>query len=175
MPNDEREQRRKRAQIDARRAGNARSQQTSKPKPDVAATKPARPGPAVKTARKAVERQPAKRAPDTTDHAPRDVHKAVESMAIEHVQCRDFGHSWRPYTARWIASFNQYESQLLCARCKTIRTRFLSRTGGLVDSKYDYADGYTIKGLGRLSGEDRDVIRLSSILAVLTPDTADDE
>jgi len=49
----------------------------------------------------------------------------------------------------------------------------MSRTGALLDSKYDYADGYTVKGLGRLSGVDRDVIRLQSILGVLVEDTAE--
>jgi hypothetical protein len=95
-------------------------------------------------------------------------------MDLTQVQCRDFGHSWRPYTARWIAQYNQYESQLICQRCNTIRTRFLSRTGEQVSSGYDYADGYLIKGLGRLSGHDRDEIRLASILAVLVEDTAAD-
>jgi hypothetical protein len=95
-------------------------------------------------------------------------------MALEHVQCRDFGHSWRPFTARWLAKFNSYESQLICARCNTVRTRFLSRTGEQLSGGYDYAEGYLVKGLGRLTGHDRDSIRLASIQAVLTPDTAED-
>jgi hypothetical protein len=69
-------------------------------------------------------------------------------------------------------AFNQYESQLLCQRCDTVRTRFLSRSGANLSTNYDYAEGYTVKGLGRLSGEDRDVIRLQSIQAVLVNDTA---
>ena len=124
---------------------------------------------------KAARREPKSRARTTTPVVPVKVEDAVAHMQVEHLQCRDFGHSWRPYSARWLPTFNQYESQLLCARCKTIRTRFLSRTGGLMDSKYDYADGYTIKGLGRLTGTDRDVIRLQSILQVLPTDTAADE
>ena len=95
-------------------------------------------------------------------------------MDLTQVQCRDFGHSWRPYTARWISRYNQYESQQLCQRCSTIKTRFLSRTGEIVSSGYDYADGYLIKGLGRLTGHDRDEIRLASVLAVLVEDTAAD-
>jgi len=122
---------------------------------------------------KAARREPKARARTTEPVTPVSVDEAVKHMAFEHIQCRDFGHSWRPYSARWMPTFNQYESQLMCARCKTIRTRFMSRTGALLDSKYDYADGYTVKGLGRLSGVDRDVIRLQSILGVLVEDTAE--
>lgn len=117
-------------------------------------------------------RQPAKR---STKPAPAkkpeprqfDLNTAVTNMELDHVQCRDFGHSWRPYTARWLPKYNSYESQLVCTRCKTIRTRFLGRGGQQLESSYDYAEGYLIKGMGRLTGTDRDVIRLASILAVL--------
>ena len=101
-----------------------------------------------------------------------EIQKAVAAMTLEHVQCRDFGHSWRPFHARWIPADNLYESQLRCSRCTTIRTRFLSRTGEQLSSGYDYAEGYTTKGLGRLSGSDRNVIRLQSIQSVLVQDTA---
>lgn len=105
-----------------------------------------------------------------------DLHSTVEHMNVEFVQCRDFGHSWRPYTARWVSKENAYESQLRCQRCKTIRTRWLSARGEILSGSYDYADGYTMPpGMGRLSGTDRDVIRLKSIRAVLAPDTAEDE
>ena len=116
---------------------------------------------------KAAARQPAKRS--TQHEAPVEVsvEAAVVHMNVDHLQCRDFGHSWRPFSARWIPKFNQYESQLKCLRCSTVRTRFLSRTGAQISSAYDYADGYQIKGLGRLTGVDRDVIRLHSILAVI--------
>jgi hypothetical protein len=101
----------------------------------------------------------------------RDVTKAVQAMDIEHVQCRDFGHSWRPFTAHWVAAENAYESQLRCARCQTIRTRWLSKRGAQLSSEYDYPPGYQVTGLGRLTGTDRDTIRLSSVLSVLDHDT----
>lgn len=131
---------------------------------------PARPA----TVKAAAKRLPTQRDRTTRDTpvAPVSVHDAVQHMELSHIQCRDFGHSWRPFTARWLPSFNQYESQLICQRCNTVRTRFLSRTGANLSTNYDYADGYTVKGLGRLSGEDRDVIRLQSIQAVLVEDTA---
>lgn len=103
-----------------------------------------------------------------------DLNQVVSKMDLSQVQCRDFGHSWRPYSARWLPSYNSYESQLQCMRCKTVRTRFLSRTGEQLNNNYDYAEGYLVKGMGRLTGHDRDVIRLASILAVISPDTAEE-
>lgn len=101
-----------------------------------------------------------------------DVEKAVQKMNIEHVQCRDFGHSWRPFSARWMPDENCYESQLRCSRCSTVRTRWLGRHGEQLGGTYNYAEGYTIKGLGRLSGADRDHVRLASLMSVLVEDTA---
>lgn len=97
----------------------------------------------------------------------RDVHKAIENMNLDFVQCRDFGHSWRPFSARWNSVENAYESQLQCSRCFTTRTRWLSTTGQQLQSSYDYAEGYTVKGLGRLTGSDRDIVRLTSVLALV--------
>lgn len=115
----------------------------------------------------------AERQPIQDQHAA-DLEKAVHDMKVEFVQCRDFGHSWRPFHAKWWPKENAYESQLRCGRCGCVRVRWLSRTGSQIGSDYDYPAGYQMKGLGRLSGTDRDVIRLTSILAVLVDDTAEE-
>ena len=100
--------------------------------------------------------------------------KFINTLELEHLQCRDFGHSWRPFTARWMAEDRCYESQLRCGRCGTLRVRRLSRTGSQIGSHYDYPEGYVTKGMGRLTGSDRDKIRLASLLRVLVEDTADE-
>ena len=97
----------------------------------------------------------------------------IDDMRLEHVQCRDFSHSWRPYTARMIQG-GQFEQVLRCSRCKTLRNRLLSRTGAILSSSYDYADHYVIKGLGRIVGEEKDHLRLLSVQHILAPDTAED-
>jgi hypothetical protein len=100
---------------------------------------------------------------------------AVKAMDLSYLQCRDFGHSWRPYTARWVPAENCYQSELQCQRCKSIRQRYLSRSGAQLGGHYDYPEGYLMpKGTGRLTGTDRDIIRLQSVLAVLVPDTAEE-
>jgi len=100
--------------------------------------------------------------------------QAIGQMRLDHLQCRDFGHSWRPYTARWAEADKCYESVLRCQRCSTLRLRYLSSRGDLVSSRYDYADGYLIAGMGRLDGADRAQIRLESVLRVMPPDTAEE-
>lgn len=103
-----------------------------------------------------------------------EIERAVKAMDLAFIQCRDFGHSWRPYSARWMAADNAYHSELMCQRCKTIRQRWLSRTGAQLSGNYDYPAGYLVQGMGRLTGSDRDVIRLQSVLSVLATDTAEE-
>ena len=105
----------------------------------------------------------------------RELDEYIAGLELEHLQCRDFSHSWRSYTARWYAKERCYESILRCARCGTLRIRYLSKTGTQISSKYDYPEGYLLKGVGRLTGSDRDKIRLASVLKSIVPDTADEE
>jgi len=135
-----------------------------------------------KAAKAAALREPSRRGRShlqPVGEAPKGTHEfdlaaAVKRMDLGFLQCRDFGHSWRPFTARWMPQDNCYESQLQCQRCKTVRTRFLSRRGEQLSGGYDYAEGYLVKGMGRLTGTDRDSIRLASIQAVLQHDAAEE-
>lgn len=106
--------------------------------------------------------------PRTVDRAAPDfsLESVIESMRDEHVQCRDFSHSWRPFTASQ-APDGHYEQVLRCSRCRTLRKRLLDRRGAVVSSAYEYADGYVVKGLGRINGSERDHLRLVSIRKVL--------
>jgi hypothetical protein len=104
------------------------------------------------------------------------VDTAIKSLPVQFLQCRDFGHTWRPLHARWVPQDNRYEAELKCPRCKTIRTRYLSSRGELLTNKYEYEDGYQMpKGMGRLEGEERDLIRLTSIQSILVVDTVAEE
>lgn len=98
----------------------------------------------------------------------------IDTMRVEHVQCRDFGHSWRPYTAARLRG-GGYESTLRCSRCRTLRKRTLGNHGQVLASSYEYPEQYIILGLGRLVGEEKDHLRLASIQHVLVEDTAEDE
>lgn len=92
---------------------------------------------------------------------------AIGQLSDGQLLCRDFGHSWRPYTARWIAQRRQYEEALRCTRCKTMRLRLISESGELLANRYRYADGYLVEGIGRLTGDDRDALRVAAMQTVL--------
>lgn len=101
----------------------------------------------------------------------KDLDAAIDSMPESHLHCRDYGHSWSPFTARKLAGARGgYEQHLRCSRCHTTRKRLLDRNGEIVSGGYDYADGYLVAGLGRLTGSDRGHIRVASVMATLTFD-----
>lgn len=101
---------------------------------------------------------------------------AIEALPAAFLHCRDFGHNWKPYRATWNPQFKYYEASLRCIRCKTQRTRFIGPRGEMAGSKYEYADGYQMSGYGRMTGGERDHIRLASITHLLPKATkADDE
>ena len=97
----------------------------------------------------------------------RTVDAAIADLDESSLQCRDFGHSWRPYSAEFVAARRQYVERLQCGRCSTLRVRLLDGRGAQLASHYDYADGYLVKGLGRLTGEDRDAVRLAGVQLLL--------
>lgn len=92
---------------------------------------------------------------------------ALGAMADEHLLCRDFGHSWRPWAAEWVPQRRQYAEALVCARCRSVRHRLLDEFGALLGNSYTYAEGYLVHGLGRLTGDDRNDLRLASLRAVM--------
>lgn len=104
----------------------------------------------------------------------RNLTSALSHMPTDHLQCRDFGHAWRPYHAEWSAELRCYVSELRCSRCRTVRQRLISRTGEQLKSGYQYVDGYQLKGIGRLTGHDRDFLRLESLRHVLPEDALED-
>lgn len=100
--------------------------------------------------------------------------KALDALPDEFIQCRDFGHSWRPYSARLEQKLRCYVQSLRCARCKTIREREIGLRGELLGSHYDYPEGYTMPGCGRLMKDDRDGVRIRSIQKLVGTDTTED-
>lgn len=95
-----------------------------------------------------------------------------QSLPEEFLACRDYGHLWRPRSARYNAEGNHYTRTMACGRCHTERDQDLSASGAILSGHYDYADGYTApRGQGRLGTEARDSLRLESILRLLGADS----
>lgn len=101
-------------------------------------------------------------------------HTAALEAALEHltpdmVACRDYGHAWAPLWANWDAKARAFDTGIQCRRCATTRARLLDRSGQQIGNHYQYPDGYLMRGVGRLTGSDRDRIRLAQVAAVLNP------
>lgn len=92
---------------------------------------------------------------------------ALSALSDHHLLCRDFGHSWRPYTAEWIPQRRQYVEALVCVRCTTVRRRLLDEWGALLGNSYTYSEGYQVHGIGRLTGDDRNDLRLAGLQAIM--------
>jgi hypothetical protein len=98
-----------------------------------------------------------------TDKEPHDVADAISKFTLAHLQCRRYGHSWRPWRAEVFTRGRGYMEAVRCDRCATERTEECDRYGGVVSAHYVYPDGYLVKGLGRLTGEDRGQLRIAAI------------
>ena len=84
------------------------------------------------------------------------------------IQCRDMGHTWRPYTARYDDEMNAYTRVLRCGRCHTRRVQSISLNGAILTGGYVYPDGYQAPpGQGRIDGDGRGALRLESTLRLV--------
>lgn len=111
-------------------------------------------------------RQPIKYAPVG------EVASFAKGLSQSYLLCRELGHSWRHHTANYSAT-GGFKSVLRCTRCKTERHQELSNRGEVLRNNYDYPDGYQHEGLGRISGDGKDTIRLEALTRIL--DTTDPE
>lgn len=107
--------------------------------------------------------------------APREeVEGFAHGLTVSHLQCRELGHNWRPWVARWDGEHNCYERALRCTRCRTERWESIGQSGSKLGGHYKYPDNYVAPpGMGRIVGEGRDALRLESLTRVLhSVDTA---
>jgi len=89
---------------------------------------------------------------------------ALANISDEHRECRDWSHSWTPFRA-WKIKGGGWEEHRLCVNCNSTLIRLIDKQGYTVYRRIAYADGYVLKGLGRLSANDRAAIRLASVKA----------
>ena len=92
-----------------------------------------------------------------------DLEHALDQMPDQYLACRDYGHSWISHDARYVRKERIWLQSLICQRCETVRHRELGQRGPLLGNGYDYAPGYLMPGAGRLTGSDRDGVRLRSL------------
>ena len=95
-----------------------------------------------------------------------DLSHRIHQLPDAYLGCRDYGHNWRPSTARRLRD-STYEAVVTCERCAARRVRLLSARGAVLSNHYEYPEQYLIPGMGRLTGTDRDSLRLESVLRVM--------
>ncbi len=97
--------------------------------------------------------------------------RSLEQIPDEYLICRDLCHNWQPSDVRINRRAREIERVLRCRNCSTIRTQVLTLDGYLISGQsfYTYpeqqdadADPYVLKGVGRLSVDDRAAIRVLS-------------
>lgn len=95
---------------------------------------------------------------------PKEAERQARQWSDEFLQCRTYGHPWRPGTARWNGRYKFWATIEKCPRCTSERHRELTRTGKVMSSNIDYADGYLSEpGGGRFTGEARDMLVLATV------------
>lgn len=91
----------------------------------------------------------------------RQVARAAKALSDKFLHCRDIGHSWKLYYQRKEGAY--IIRKMWCPSCKTNRKTKINRYGEVVANSYDYDDGYLIKGLGRVQGRSKSMLRVESI------------
>jgi hypothetical protein len=94
--------------------------------------------------------------------APEDVRNAAVNWTEGQVNCRVFGHAWRPLTVTHQPGV--YTIFQRCGRCRNERQQEVDERGYAVSNWHTrYVDGYLLRKLGRVGTDGRAVLRLQSI------------
>jgi len=94
----------------------------------------------------------------------RDVAEWAADLPDEYLECRDYGHKFKPWAIRFDEEHNAYVRVARCASCKSTRPEWLGLGGSRDKANISYRDGYLAPaGSGRLRMEERNQLRLESV------------
>lgn len=89
---------------------------------------------------------------------------STDDLNPDFIECRDLQHAWRYFNVIHRKEEKLYDEVLRCLRCDTLKHRFISYDGEYVKSpRYEYPEGYVVKGQGRASADDRAKIRIAAM------------
>lgn len=92
-----------------------------------------------------------------------DVEAFAETLPADYVLCRTIRHPWKPAIARRNHD-GTFHVELICERCTTKYVQELSPRGLILGTHYVYPQGYQMpKGQGRITGDDRGILRLAFV------------
>lgn len=89
-----------------------------------------------------------------------DIEDVLNSYDETFLECRDLRHAWRRI-GYWNEGWRVVKL-LQCQRCPTTRRISMRANGAIIDSKYEYPDGYQIKGAG-MGGVPGDKLRVEAM------------
>lgn len=96
-----------------------------------------------------------------------EVANFAEALPEKFLHCRELGHNWRPFSAGRYKD-GGFERILRCSRCRTRRVQEITSRGVVMVNRYEYPEGYQAeKGMGRIVGEGRGLLRLESIKRIV--------
>lgn len=93
-----------------------------------------------------------------------DVERLADQWTPDILRCRTYGHLWEPQQATYNSKYRYYKVVQICRSCDSYRNMELDSRGHVVSQSIDYADGYLSKGVGRIIGDGRDILRLQTVL-----------
>lgn len=94
---------------------------------------------------------------------PDDIRDIVNDLTEQYLLCRTYGHAWKPQGAVYSKDRRTIHTTQICA-CESDRYQDLDgRNGAVIKSHINYSEGYLIKGLGRVTGDAKGVIRLATV------------
>lgn len=85
------------------------------------------------------------------------------------LHCRELGHAWTAYTAKYDAKSKCYDRVIRCATCGTERRQVLDSRGEVLRNSYSYVEGYLAKGQMGTAGNrvPRSVFRRAALKRML--------
>lgn len=98
--------------------------------------------------------------------SPEEVEEQADQWTEDFLECRLYGHVWRPARATFNSTFKYYYVIQRCSRCFSERHSELNQYGHVMASWMKYAEGYLTKKIGRIVGDGRDTLRLAALTRV---------
>jgi hypothetical protein len=99
--------------------------------------------------------------------SPEDALEAAENWTDKMLECRTYGHQWRPQAATYTKDRKAIATSQICRSCDAERHATLdARTGWVIATHIDYPDGYLLKGVGRITGDAKGALRLTTVTRV---------
>lgn len=102
---------------------------------------------------------------------PRDVEKAAAAWDDEILKCRTDGHRWEDRRAAKNMEYRFIRIVQVCPRCACERITEMDFYGEVFSRSIDYSEGYLLVGLGRISGQGRNVLRMATVERLFKVDT----